>query len=427
MARALHGSPLRRPLAGCFIWVALLALLMLALLGHVGLWLGGPTAAALVFAGTALVATIASLPALGFLWWLDRREPESGWLVGAAVLWGAVVSTGLSGIFNSLGSEIIVDRIGMIEAADDAEQIAGILTAALIAPPVEETAKGLALLVLFWFLRAEFDNLRDGLIYGALVGLGFNIAETALYVMKGYQEDGVAPLGVQLAVRFVFLGLNGHLIFSALTGAGLGLARQTPRRWLRLVAPPLGYGLAVLAHALANSFGVLTFAALLAAVGLDSAADLPSLPLDAVWLAAAISDLLVEGWAYLVLALLLILSARWERAVIRLFLADEVGVSVTPTEYASLVQGIPAFGTHEVARRAGRLGRAIFNAQAELAFRLWHLHRDGRDPATDPLVAAWRQDIATLRAQAEPTPPPPPLPPPPPPAPPTQPGPPAPT
>jgi hypothetical protein len=125
---------------------------------------------------------------------------------------------------------------------------------------------------------------------------------------------------------------------------------------------------------------------------------LDAIPLTAVWLAAAISDLLVEGWAYLLLALLIALSARWERAVIRHYLADEVGAAVTEEEYASIRSSLPTFGLHPAARRAGRLGERIFLAQAELAFRKWHLLRDGADPAADPLVAAWRQDIATLRA-----------------------------
>ena len=28
----------------------------------------------------------------------------------------------------------------------------------------------LGVLLIFWLLRAEFDNLRDGIVYGALVG-----------------------------------------------------------------------------------------------------------------------------------------------------------------------------------------------------------------------------------------------------------------
>ena len=38
-------------------------------------------------------------------------------------------------------------------------------------------------------------------------------------------------------------------------------------------------------------------------------------------------------------------------------------------------------------------------AQNELAFRKWHVAREGGNPATDSLVAAWRHDIATLRAE----------------------------
>ena len=45
-------------------------------------------------------------------------------------------------------------------------------------------------------LRAEFDNMRDGIVYGALVGLGFNWFEAALYVAQGYAENGVAPYGM---------------------------------------------------------------------------------------------------------------------------------------------------------------------------------------------------------------------------------------
>jgi hypothetical protein len=143
---------------------------------------------------------------------------------------------------------------------------------------------------------------------------------------------------------------------------------------------------------------VLVFAALLEAQGV-AAADLARLPLTAVWLAAVLSDLLIDGWAYLVLLVLLALSARWERAVIRLMLADEVGQAVTAEEYSSIMRSLPVLGSHAAARQAGRLGERVFMAQAELAFRKWHLRCDGGDPASDPLVAAWRRDIQQLRHQ----------------------------
>src|SRR5262249_39436761 len=77
----------------------------------------------------------------------------------------------------------------------------------------EEIAKALGVLLIFWLLRAEFDNMRDGIVYGALVGLGFNWFEAALYVAQGYAENGVAPYGAQLGGRYALLGLRGHPLF----------------------------------------------------------------------------------------------------------------------------------------------------------------------------------------------------------------------
>ena len=44
------------------------------------------------------------------------------------------------------------------------------LAAPISAPIAEEITKALGVLLIFWLLRAEFDNMRDGIVYGALVG-----------------------------------------------------------------------------------------------------------------------------------------------------------------------------------------------------------------------------------------------------------------
>jgi RsiW-degrading membrane proteinase PrsW (M82 family) len=392
VARALVGSPLRKPAYGCLFWIGMLLLLGLAFLGHLTLWILEPLEAALVFAAGVLIGALATVPAAGLLWYLDRRERESVWLFGAALLWGAAISTGVSAILNALGFGFIA--LGLEVATElDSETLGQLLAAALVAPPVEEMAKGLALLVLFWFLRAEFDNVRDGIIYGALVGLGFNIAEYALYVMQGYLADGVAPFAEQFAGRFVFLGLNGHMLWAALTGAGVGFARQTHSGCLRLGAPVGGYTLATLAHALNNSLGIFALGFFLVMLGHDLEGGLAGVPVASLWLAAALQNLLVQGFPYVLLFALLYLSARWERDVIRAYLADEVGASVTPEEYEHVRRDQLFRG----ARRFRGAAARIANAQNELAFRKWHVARDGGDPNADPLVQAWRQDIARLR------------------------------
>src|SRR6516164_11444013 len=131
------------------------------------------------------------------------------------------------------------------------------LVAPISAPIVEELAKALGVLLIFWLLRPEFDNMRDGIVYGALVGLGFNWFEAALYVAQGYAENGVAPYGAQLGGRYALLGLGGHAMFTGIFGASLGLAIQTRRRWVRILAPIVGLVLAIAAHMLNNALPLL--------------------------------------------------------------------------------------------------------------------------------------------------------------------------
>jgi protease PrsW len=128
-------------------------------------------------------------------------------------------------------------------------------------------AKAAGVALIFWFLRDEFDNMRDGFVYGALVGIGFNWFESALYVAQGYAQHGVARFGLELGARYALFGFGGHAMFTGLFGLFLGFAMQTRRTWLRIVAPIVGLFLAVVAHTLINALPL--FAALAAAVQED--------------------------------------------------------------------------------------------------------------------------------------------------------------
>src|SRR5215813_3892613 len=124
------------------------------------------------------------------------------------------------------------------------------VAAPISAPIVEEIAKALGVVLIFWLLRAEFDNMRDGIVYGGLVGLGFNWFEAALYVAQGYAEFGTPPYGAELGARYALFGLGGHALFTGMFGAFLGLSLQTRRMWLRYLAPLIGLLLAIVAHML---------------------------------------------------------------------------------------------------------------------------------------------------------------------------------
>ena len=91
-------------------------------------------------------------------------------------------------------------------------------------------------------------------------------------------------------------------------------------------------------------------------------------------------------------------SGVWERRVIREELADETapGGAVTPHEYQDIVTD-RIIRTRRVQTMRPRASAALMNAQIELAFRKRQLKDLGLNCERDPIVAAWRGEIARLR------------------------------
>lgn len=191
-----------------------------------------------------IAAATPTLLYTGLIYWVDRYEKEPWWLLTAAFLWGAIPAILLALVFNSLLSFPFYALAG--------EQTGEALAASFVAPPVEETVKGLALLLILWRWRHEIDSVLDGIIYGAMVGMGFAMIENVYYFMQIYQEGGMEAWGVNVFMRGVTFGLN-HALFSSMTGLGIAVARLSPRRLIRWLAPMAGWTTAVFLHFLHNA------------------------------------------------------------------------------------------------------------------------------------------------------------------------------
>jgi RsiW-degrading membrane proteinase PrsW (M82 family) len=396
--RLLLGSPLRRRgYAIVVIAVLTIVLIFAALMNLIAIAGLRPDVAGVFFQALGLAA-LASLVPIALLRFLDRRERESSWLFAFAFLWGGLIATGLA---LPLNDAILREVVRWVRAHPDVGQAlgptAGLLIGAPIAGPlVEETTKGLGVLLLFLLLRAEFDNMRDGFIYGALVGVGFNCLEAPLYIAQNYAEFGFAPWGFQLGSRFALFGLGGHALYTGLFGAFVGLARQRAPGWKQYALPILGLALAILAHALNNALGLILISA---GVVEPPTKDIPppNIPFLAAWLGASLRTLIIFFPFVLLLLILLWRSGRWERRVIGEELAGEVGGAVTPQEYED-VKRDSMFRTRRIASIDRRRSAAIVNAQHELAFRKRRVRLAGGDPQSDRLVEGWRGEIASLRS-----------------------------
>jgi RsiW-degrading membrane proteinase PrsW (M82 family) len=163
-------------------------------------------------------------------------------MLAAAFLWGAVPAL-LVAIAVRLFFRLPVDLMGpkAIEA----------VRAGLVAPLVEEALKGIAVLYIAVRYRLEFDNVLDGIIYGAMVGFGFAMTGNTLSYLGAFLLRGFGGLSSTIFVQGVVYGLN-HALYSALVGAGLGYARLARQRWQRWSIPLTAFVLAVLSHALHN-------------------------------------------------------------------------------------------------------------------------------------------------------------------------------
>ncbi|HEX7373477.1 MAG TPA: PrsW family intramembrane metalloprotease, partial [Steroidobacteraceae bacterium] len=356
-------------------------------------------AARVFLSAIALSTLLAACPIL-ILWYLDRRERELPWLFAAAFLWGGLIATTLALPVNTAVIAAVASWLDQNVALKEmlGPDAALMIGAPLAAPLVEETTKGLGIVLLFWLMRAEFDNVRDGFIYGALVGAGFNWFESALYVQQNFLQFGTASYGFQLGTRYAWLGLAGHAMFSGIFGASLGLARVTRKRPVRYLAPLAGLALAMLAHAWNN---VLPLVLALAAASAGEApptasAAPPTVGLTDALFSASVADLVLFLPFVVLLAWIIRRSGKAERRVICDEMTDEIGECVTPAEYAAM-QADRIYHTRRIDGSNRSVSSALVNAQNELAFRKRRLRDRGYDPASDPVVAALRSQIAALR------------------------------
>ena len=188
-----------------------------------------------------------ALPVFLVIYFLDLSEREPLALVFAAFVWGAVAATQLSAYANS-GWGLVVEQLG-------GPAFASRWTAALTAPFVEETLKGLGVVLIFLIAGDEADGAMDGFVYGAICGLGFAIVEDVFYFLGvfGGTTDGVVQ---GFLVRVVSSGFYGHVLFSGLVGMGIGLfaSRRRQASFRRRFAELAGLcALAVAGHFLWNS------------------------------------------------------------------------------------------------------------------------------------------------------------------------------
>lgn len=193
-------------------------------------------------------STLSAVVGLVFLAWAARLKPT-------VLSWLAAFGWGIGGalIFAGYGNTVIDSAVAASNLSDDAVDV---VTSVVTGPLVEETGKGIGVLVLILAARKLLTRPAQGGVIGALVGIGFAWGEDVGYYVSAL-EDGMSGLWESFLAR-ALLGAYGHAIFTGVFGYALAWAVLRARNVLvGLLAAAGGFVGALALHAQANGVGFL--------------------------------------------------------------------------------------------------------------------------------------------------------------------------
>ena len=172
---------------------------------------------------TLLLLLPYAIPVLLVIYLLDLYEREPLSILGAALLWGGIVATTLSLYTNTPLDELIFKLTADPAFTSD-------WSAALTAPFVEEGFKALGIILLVSMARAEMDDVLDGFVWGAMVGLGFLLVEDVFYFMGAYVSTGGSYDGLFqiFLIRILGAGPYSHFLYTGLIGMGIAYYQTRP-------------------------------------------------------------------------------------------------------------------------------------------------------------------------------------------------------
>ncbi len=318
---------------------------------------------------------LAFIPAAFFSWfiyWLDRYEKEPKMLLIATFFWGGFIA-----IIGAVIASIVMD-IGIATVLHD-DALTSLASGSITAPVTEEFWKGLAIALVFFLFRKEFDSVLDGIVYGAIAGLGFAATENVLYLFSAFSEGS---WGGMFELFFLRVGIFawGHPFYTAFIGIGFAISRTSKNIGVKLIAPIIGYIFAIFAHSFHNS--AVTFVD-----GLGSFA----------------LTILVEWFGWFVMLGFIIWLISREQGLLKKHLVEEVNAgAMSAAQYKTSVSFFQ-FGARIAALSAGTLGDTsrFYQICGELAHKKEQLLKFGEEGNNTAIIESLRAELTQLAPKAK--------------------------
>ncbi|GGK35859.1 hypothetical protein GCM10010124_30660 [Pilimelia terevasa] len=353
----------------------------------VGVWHAGFQRFPVAATAAVLLFALYAVPFWSLLGSLDYLEREPVILLATAFAWGALVATTLAVAGTPAANNLLAKVASPDFAAAWGPAVAG--------ATVEEVVKTLGVWAIVLLAAGYVNSVLDGFVYGALVGLGFQVAENVVYAISAVALAGLGDRPDAVVTTFLLRGVLGglwsHTLFSGLAGAGIGyLVVRHQRSWtVRVLTAALACTGAWLAHFIWNSP--------VWADGLGQGG----------W--GVLAALVLKGAPALVAIVWVVRVAHGRQA--DYYVAQLSGLGdrrvVTPGELRVLASGpLRAEARRQAGRRAGgraaRAVRRLQTAQARLAVALSRADVAGpQSAAADAEVSHWHREVLVQRDRLE--------------------------
>jgi len=322
------------------IILAITAILIALLLGLIVLLLIGVETGPIALLIGLISATLPVPLYLMLVLWIDRYEAEPAWMLATAFFWGALVAVFFAYLINTASGLIVTVLTNDVRAG-------AAFGAVISAPIVEESAKALILFIFFFFKKDEFDGVIDGIVYAAMVGLGFAMTENIQYYGRAVMQAGGGGLTIIFIIRGALAPFS-HPMFTSLTGIGLGLARQSRNTIVKIITPIFGLLAAISMHSIWNGSAVIFGPA-----------------------GFILTYILIMVPAFFIMFVVIALALRREGQIVREFLTPDFQSGLlNPQEYKQLGSIF------------GRMG-ASYNAFSSGGFRGWQTCRQLNQTASE--------------------------------------------
>jgi len=175
---------------------------------------------------TALVLfALYAVPFWLFIASMDFLEREPPLLMATAFAWGAMVATTTA----MPGNRAMLGLLAKTASPD----FAAAWGPAVVSPIIEELLKVLGIVMIVLVARKQINSVLDGMVYGALIGLGFQVAENVFYAINAVEmANSGDKLGPVIATFFLRGFLAGLAAINSVGNLG-GFIAQNVVPWIR--------------------------------------------------------------------------------------------------------------------------------------------------------------------------------------------------